>query len=113
MLVFLSKENKTELKKRLKEISHDIFEIAKELGSSELKKIGIKSITKEDTDNFLGYIITTTGNKKIRIENFTDVRYDFLENRERKLEEHNTIEIYVEEITKIIRCIKKLMFNLE
>jgi hypothetical protein len=107
--VFLSKsKDKLELEKELKNLNHDVLKIADSLGVEELNKIGINDITGRNTSSFLGYVIKISEDKEISIENFTDIRYDFLNDGLRNLEEHETIKMYIEEILKIIGQIKKL-----
>ena len=97
--------NQSELKNKLTELSHNLIKIGKELGSMELSKIGIKEITKNDTK----YIIETTNNIKIKTEDFTSIRYDYLFGKQRKTSnsEYAEINSYIEELLKILRHIKK------
>jgi hypothetical protein len=97
--------NKDDLKKKLINLSHNLIKIKKELGNDELLKIGIKEITKNDTK----YIIKTINNTEIKVEDFIDIRYDYLFGKMRNIsgEEHKEIMEYLEDLFKILKFVKK------
>ena len=97
--------NKDDLKKKLIKVSHNLIKIKKELGSNELLKIGIKEVTKNDTE----YIIKTTNNTEIKVEDFIDIRYDYLFGKMRVIsgKEHKEIMKYIEYLFKILESVKK------
>ena len=68
-------------------------------------KIGIKKITKNDTK----YIIETANNIKIKTEDFTDIRYDYLFGKMRTINgnEYEEIIKHIEELFKILELVKK------
>ncbi|HEY4487854.1 MAG TPA: hypothetical protein VI483_03775, partial [Candidatus Paceibacterota bacterium] len=99
--------NKQAMNSRLIELGHDIQTIANTLGNSTLAEIGIAKV-----ENGLGqYKITTTDNKNILIENFTRIRYDFLDNIMRTVgsREHERIKEYVDILFSILIKIKRKM----
>lgn len=105
----ISKYNKKEeLEKELRDLGHDIVGISAYLGEKELENLGIKSIKNRNTSNFVGYIITTTDNKEIVIEDFIEIRYDFMNDSLRNFEENETVKMYIEEMIKIAGKVKKL-----
>lgn len=97
--------NEDELKKRLTSLSHNLIRIKKELGSNELLKIGIKEITKSDTL----YIIKTVDNTEIKVEDFVDIRYDYLFGKMRTISgnEYKEITEYLKDLFKILKSVKK------
>jgi hypothetical protein len=95
-----------EIQNKLLKYKHNLDQLAHAIGEKELNAIGIKNITKRIDNTFVGYIITTTEDKKIIIENFIDVRYDFLRPQTRSLVDHVVVHEYVGEIQKIIKKIK-------
>ncbi len=108
-IVNISDNNKIEIEKELKDIGHDIIKMSQYLGLNQLNKIGIESISNKNTNTFIGYTIKTTNNKKIIIEDFTEIRYDFMKNNLRKLEEHKTVIIYINELIEISNKVKGLI----
>ena len=99
---FLSEDD---LKKKLINLSHNLIKIKKELGDAELLKIGVKEINKSDTL----YIIKTTSDIEIKIEDFIDIRYDYLFGKMRLIagEEHTEIMKYLKELFKILKFVEK------
>ena len=97
--------NEGELKKKLTSLSHDLTRIGKEVGNEELLKIGIKKITKNDTQ----YIIETTNDIEIKTEDFIDIRYDYLFGKMRTIngEEYGEIVGYVKELLAVLKLIKE------
>lgn len=96
--------NKADADKRLHELGHKIDKIGNKIGGKELLKIGIKNISQKSSV----YTVETT-NRKIKIENFTDIRYDFIMGKRRKVSTkkyQRTIE-GVKEISKIFSKIKE------
>lgn len=85
--------NKKAIDDGLRELGHDIKKIGERLGDTNLKNLGIKEIAENDQ-----YKITTTENKDIYIENFTKIRYDFLDDVMRNVDnqEHERIKEYTD-----------------
>lgn len=83
----------------LRKLGHDIRKIGERLGDANLKDIGVREIT-ENTQ----YKITTTDNKEVFIENFTKIRYDFLDDVMRNVDnqEHEQIKEYTKTLTDMI-----------
>lgn len=97
--------NKNEINNALRDLLHNIEKIGKEIGNVDLLKLGINAITK----NGDRYILTTTDNNKIYIEDFADIRYDFIEGKIRTVDnqEHERIMGYVEQLFSILQKAKK------
>ena len=97
--------NKNEVNNALRDLLHNIEKIGKEIGNVELLKLGINAITK----NGDRYILTTTDNNEIYIEDFADIRYDFIEGKIRTVDnqEHERIMEYVEQLFSILQKAKK------
>lgn len=97
--------DKDGIDKKLKSLSHDISKTSKELGYNELMKLGIKEITKKDNQ----YKIVTIDGKETVIEDFTDIRYDFLDGKIRIIDtkEHERVKEYIETIFSILKNTKK------
>jgi len=95
-------KSKNDLEKKLKKVGHDIMAISRELGNIELKKLNIEKISLNGGE----YIIKTT-NKTIYINDFNDIRYDFIEGRVRsvKRDENKKIAESVEGARDILKKI--------
>lgn len=96
---------KQAMNSRLIELGHDIQTIANALGNPALTEVGITKV-----ENGSGqYKVTTTDNKEILIENFTRIRYDFLDNIMRTVDsrEHERIKEYVDVLFSILRKAKE------
>jgi hypothetical protein len=98
-----------EVEKELISLGHNMENIGNKLGNQELSNIGIKNIKKGISG---GYVIETTEGRKIYVEDFIDIRYDFIIGRIRRifLEDDNEIR---EDIKVIKEIIKKVKINLE
>ncbi len=89
----------------LVKLGHNIQTIVAALGNPALTEIGIAKV-----ENGLGqYKITTTDNKEVLIENFTMIRYDFLDNIMRIVDfkEHERIKEYLEVLFGILKKVKE------
>ncbi len=84
---------------RLKELGHNINEIAEALKVAGLEELGISKIEKNAQ-----YKITTTDSKKILVEDFIKIRYDFLDDVMRRVDnsEHKRLKEYMETLIGII-----------
>jgi hypothetical protein len=98
---------KDELEGELKDLNHDIIKISRSFEKDDLNKIGIKSITSRNTNSFVGYIAKTCDDKEIVIENFIDIRYDFMNDSLRGLPENEEFKTWVTETIGIANKIKK------
>ena len=79
-VVMLSKASDiSHLGNELKSYSHDFAKISGKLKQDELKKVGIKSVILNNASS--NYIVETTDGKNLTIENFNDIRYDFISGR--------------------------------
>ena len=97
--------DKQAMNNRLIELGHDIQTIANALGNHTLAEIGITKV-----ENGSGqYKIATTDNKEILIENFTRIRYDFLDNIMRTIDprEHERIKNGIDVLFSILRKAKE------
>ncbi len=67
-------------------------------------KIGIKKITKSDTQ----YIMETTKDTEIRIEDFIDIRYDYIFGKMRMIygNEYKEIKKYLDVLFGILKSVK-------
>jgi hypothetical protein len=95
--------DKKAINDELRKLGHDITKIKKTLGIN-LEELGIKEITENDNQ----YKVTTTDGKEVYIENFTKIRYDFLDDVMRTVDnqEHIRIKEYAESIVSILRKAK-------
>lgn len=91
--------DKSAINDELKKLGHDINKIGEKLGKSNLKDLGIKEIAENNQ-----YKITTTENKKVYVENFTKIRYDFLDDVMHRADnqKHERIKEYVRTLTDVI-----------
>lgn len=91
--------DKNAMNDKLRKLGHDIKKIETEIGAAKLKELGIEKIEENAQ-----YKITTTDNKEILIENFTKIRYDFLDDVMRTVDgqEHERIKEYTRILTDII-----------
>lgn len=91
--------DKNVMNDELRKLGHDIKKIGNKLGDAGLNELGIKQI-----DENAQYKITTTDNNEIFIENFTKIRYDFLEDVMRTVDsqEHERIKEYTRILTDVI-----------
>jgi hypothetical protein len=80
-------KSKADLEKTLQKMNHDIVEISRKIGRAKLGQIGVKSIRMRTTTNFVGYVVEMLNGRKIIIENFVDIRYDFIKDHVRDLPE--------------------------
>lgn len=96
---------KEDIVERLINLGHNIINIKTAIGSAHLKELGIKEIIKSDDQ----YRITTTDDKEIIIENFTKIRYDFLDDVIHIVDskEHERIKGYINALICILKKAKK------
>ena len=89
---------------RLKKLGHNIIKIKTDLGVTNLNMLGIKEIVESDDQ----YKITTTDDKEIQIEDFTKIRYDFLDGKTHTVDnnEHERIKGYTDTLFCILRKAK-------
>ena len=73
--------------------------------AADLEKLGVREITESSSQ----YKVITTDNKEIYIENFTKIRYDFLDDVMRNVDnqEHLRIKEYAETLVSILRKTKE------
>lgn len=98
--------DESEIKKCLTFLSHNLSEMGNQLGNAELLKAGIKKITKNNTQ----YIIKTVSNGDIFVEDFVDIRYDYIFGRSRVVSrnEHEKIMKYINNLFEILVYVKTL-----
>lgn len=91
--------DKNAINDELRKLGHDIKKIGERLGENNLKDLGIKEIGENNQ-----YKITTTENKEVYVENFTKIRYDFLDDVMRNVDsqEHERIKEYIKTLTDLI-----------
>lgn len=91
--------DKNAMNDELRKLGHDIKNIGDKLGDTNLNELGIKKL-----DENAQYKITTTDNKEVFIENFTKIRYDFLDDVMRTVDsqEHERIKEYTRILTDVI-----------
>ncbi|MDO8589854.1 MAG: hypothetical protein Q7R69_01105 [bacterium] len=91
--------DKNDINDTLRKLGHDITKISEALVAN-LEELGIKEIT----ENGSQYKVITTDNKEIYVENFTKIRYDFLDNVMRNVDnqEHERIKKYTKTLTDVI-----------
>ncbi|OGZ35243.1 MAG: hypothetical protein A3A94_01330 [Candidatus Portnoybacteria bacterium RIFCSPLOWO2_01_FULL_43_11] len=92
--------NKDSINEELRNLGHDIQKMRDKLGDANLQEIGIKEIIEDNSE----YKITTIDNKEVCIENFTKIRYDFLDDAMRIVDdrEHERIKEYNRTLTDLI-----------
>lgn len=91
--------DKSAINDELRRLGHDIKKIGEELRENNLRDLGIKEIIENNQ-----YKITTTEDKEIYVENFTKIRYDFLDDvmRNGDNQEHERIKEYTKILTDVI-----------
>lgn len=96
--------DKNAINGELRKLGHDILKI-KEALATNLQELGIKEIT----ENGSRYEVTTVDDKKIQIEDFKKIRYDFLDDVMRNVDnqEHIRIKEYAETMITILRKAKE------
>lgn len=92
---------------KLEDLGHDIKKIGDKLGSGELAKIGIKNIFIDGQNR---YNIETDEGRIICIENFTNIRYDFISGYVRKLSREEDLRVK-EDMASIKKIIEKVKIN--
>ena len=103
--------DKAELERSLKDLNHDILKISAKLGSSKLNAIGINCVNPRSGTDFIGYDIVTIQGKKISVENFIDIRYDFTNDTLRDLPTNGEFTEWVTEALNVYGKIKKQHFS--
>lgn len=96
--------DKNAIDDELRKLSHDIMKI-KEALAKDPQELGIKEIIEDGSR----YKIVTTEDKEIYIENFTKIRYDFLDDVMRNVDnqEHTRIKEYANMLFSILRKAKQ------
>ena len=96
--------DKQSLNNRLIGLGHDIQAIANAL-SKDLQELGISKVERNGTQ----YKIGTADNKEVVIEDFTKIRYDFLDDIVRKVDsqEHTRIKENVDVLFSILKKAKE------
>lgn len=91
--------DKNAINDELRKLGHDVKKIGERLGENNLKDLGIKEIGENNQ-----YKITTTENKEVYVENLTKIRYDFLDDVMRNVDnqEHERIKEYIRTLTDVI-----------
>jgi|SRR3989344_2469457 len=94
------------LDKELRKPLHDFEGIFKKLNKVGLLNVGLKNIVRKQRRSFIEYIVETDDNK-ILIQDFTNVRYDFISDdlRDPDANEMNRIKI---EIKSLLTVTKKI-----
>lgn len=95
--------NKEEINKKLTDLSHDLIKISKEIGGTELLKLGIQEIIKDDVQ----YIIKTNNKIRICVENFVDIRYDYIFGKNRIIS-HNEYKKIIKNINNLFNMLTKV-----
>jgi hypothetical protein len=99
--------NKDEVEQKLIRMGHNLESIGKQVGSTDLQLFGIKSIKCTTPDYF---IETNDGN--FRVEDFIDIRYDFIEGKVRNIpaDEHEMFKRQIEALDKANTILKPLVW---
>jgi len=108
--IFVMKGNfidKKDLENKLIRMGHDMRNIGSAIGAAELKNLGIKAILRNNS-NYL--VETDYGN--FHVEDFTDIRYDFIEGKVRTLygNEHELFQEQIDIMRKINDQLKQLVW---
>lgn len=105
VIMIKSFSDKKAINDELRKLGHDIKNIGESLGEVNLKELGVREIT--DNDN--QYKIITTDGKEIYIENFTKIRYDFLDDVMRNVDnqEHTRIKEYTKVLIFVLKKAKE------
>lgn len=98
--------NIKELDKELRSNLHDFDKISKKL-KSELLNIGISNIKLTKQKSFLEYIVEITDTSKILVQDFTNVRYDFMSDDLRNIEQDEVYRIKGE-IKSLLMILKNI-----
>lgn len=101
-------ENLTDLDNKLKSIGHNFVSAGEVIGEDVLHEFGIKSIHSEGHE----YIVETEDGK-FYVQDFNDIRYDFIDGRVRTLngDEHIMFKKQIEIMEKINTKLKPLVWN--
>lgn len=105
MIIVLTKDfsNVDELDRSLRKSGHNLVILGREIGSHELSRLGIKSITLKNTN-----YVFEMNEGTFSVEDFTDIRYDFIDGRVRTIygDEHNMFVIQIAYMRNIIANFK-------
>lgn len=91
---------------------HDLKELSDKIGKDDLVKIGIDKIDCYETEiDLKRYLITLTNRKKIKIDDFVTVRYDFVSEKLRSVDPEESkrmkreVKIFLEMTGKVMKMI--------
>ncbi|MEK7584971.1 MAG: hypothetical protein AAB455_00405 [Patescibacteria group bacterium] len=108
--IFVVKENfsnKLEIEEKLRKMGHNLKKIGQQIGTDNLHQFGIQEISLINPDYL---VITSDGN--FRVEDFTDIRYDFIEGKVRNIpsDEHEMFRRQIKILGKINGILKPLIY---
>ncbi len=72
-------------------------------------EVGIKNVKSSQNSDFSEYVIELVSGDEVTVQDFTDVRYDFMENKLRKIDnsEVDTIKKNIESLLSVVKSIDK------
>ena len=88
-------------------MGHNLENIGQQIGVAGLEQFGIKNIKCTDPD----YLVETEGGS-FRVEDFTDIRYDFIEGKVRNIpaDEHDMFRRQIKALEKANGILKPLIW---
>ena len=100
--------NIDDLEKELKNSLHDFEKISGKFAGNGLSDIGIKSITMTKQKSFIEYIVETSDDSKVLVQDFTNVRYDFISDDLRNIDgyEMDRMKTEIESLLQVIKVIR-------
>lgn len=98
--------NPDDLDEKLRKVGHNFLNVSNYISKEELAEIGITNISKKDAE----YLITFEGSG-IKVKDFIDIRYDFIEGKVRDLpsNENETIKMFLGLSQKLKQNIKTFL----
>lgn len=99
--------NIEDLEKELKDYLHNFGRISEKMTGDGLSDIGIKSITRTQQKSFIEYIVETNDGASVLVQDFTNVRYDFMNDDLRSTDRNEMDRIKIE-IESLVNVIKKI-----
>ena len=97
----------SDLDKKLKGVGHNLSNLGHQMGARDLLKFGIKQIKPVDS----GFEVQVN-DVNFFTEDFTDIRYDFIECKIRKLNgtEHESFRKQIDILRKINKTLKEIIW---
>jgi hypothetical protein len=100
--------DKADLENKLKRMGHNLKNIGQQIDAINLQQFGIKEIRFTNPD----YLVVTNNNGNFRVEDFIDIRYDFIEGKVRNIpsDEHEMFRRQIKTLGEANEILKPLIY---